>query len=47
MGSDMSDSFLFQDHGPFIFAPSVFALKLMAGFSLGILAVILAARITG
>ena len=39
----MSDSLLFQDHGPSIFASSVFALGLIAGFSLGILAVLLAA----
>jgi hypothetical protein len=39
----MSGSLLFQDHGPSFLASSVFTLGLIAGFSLGILAVLLAA----
>ena len=38
----MSGSLLFQDHNPSFFASSVFVLELIAGFSLGILAVLLA-----
>jgi hypothetical protein len=39
----MSGSLLFQDHASSFFTSRVFALGLIAGFSLGILAVLLAA----